>query len=123
MSKRKTPPDGRELRASAISEAEFQRRVIKAAHALGWMVAHFRPSMNRRGQWMTAVSADGAGFPDLVLVHRASGDLIFAELKSESGKLTEAQTVWLDALGRGGLGRAFWWRPSEIDAIIERLKR
>mgnify|MGYP003677610739 FL=1 len=79
----------------AISEAQFQKQVIQLAQLLGWRVAHFRAAQTSRG-WRTPVAADGAGFPDLVLARR--GQLIFAELKTQRGKLSNAQECWQEAL-------------------------
>jgi hypothetical protein len=80
---------------AGVTERELQKGVIDCARLFGWRVAHFRPAQTARG-WRTPVEADGAGFPDLVLVR--DGRLIFAELKSGTGKLGDAQQVWLDAL-------------------------
>ena len=78
-------------------EAAFQSSVIELAQRLGWKVAHFRRALtvDRRGRqrWQTPVTADGAGFPDLVLVRR--GVLIFAELKTDTGTRPPAQRAWL----------------------------
>jgi hypothetical protein len=97
-----------------MREAEFQRIVIDMAHLFGWRVAHFRPAKTARG-WRTAVSADGAGFPDLVLAKNQR--VLFAELKTEKGKLSDAQHEWLAALPGSAC-----WRPSDLDSI-ERLLR
>lgn len=105
-----------------MNEAELQSAVIDLAHLLKWRVAHFRPAMNAKGEWRTAVAADGKGFPDLVLVRR--GELIFAELKSESGKLSPEQVEWMEDLryvaeGSGGMEglshavAAFVWKPED----------
>jgi hypothetical protein len=51
--------------------------------AYGWRAAHFRPARTAKG-WRTPVAADGAGFPDLVLVRRTR--IVAAELKS--GRVT-----------------------------------
>ena len=51
---------------------------------LGGRVAHFRPPRTVHG-WRTAVAADGAGFPDLVMVRGSR--LLAAELKSERESL------------------------------------
>ena len=72
--------------AAAISEAAFQDKVVRLAKDAGWMVYHTYDS--RRSE---------AGFPDLVLAHRDHG-VIFAELKSASGKLTPAQQKWQNEL-------------------------
>jgi VRR-NUC domain len=115
-----------------VTEADLQRAVIETAHALGWLVAHFRPAQTARG-WRTPVEAEGAGFPDLVLVRRAR--LIFAELKGERGRLSEPQRGWLTELlqvclaidGRlGGPGPVLvqLWTPTEWHSgVIERALR
>lgn len=102
-----------------ISEKQFMRQVIQVGHLFGWKVAHFLPAMNRRGQWRTAVMADGAGFPDLVLVRGKTA--IVAELKVGRNGLTEAQQDWIAALHAAGV-RAYCWRPEmwpEIERILE----
>lgn len=103
-----------------LSENDFLRQVIEAGHLYGWRIAHFRPSMNQRGQWSTAVQADGAGFPDLVMVR---GDrLIFAELKSEKGKISDRQYDWLQVLTKAKQSEVYIWRPSDWHKIVEILK-
>jgi hypothetical protein len=89
-----------------ISEAELQTAVIDLAHRLGWRVAHFRPAQNSRGAWRTAVSADGAGFPDLVLARK--GRVIFAELKAKNGRIGHEQEAWLAVLPD-----SLVWRPDD----------
>lgn len=103
------------FKAPPVSEARFQRQIIQMARTFGWAVAHFRPGMDRKGRWKTAVQGDGEGFPDLVLVHRKTRDRIFAEVKREDGKLTAAQTEWLDILD------GVVWRPSDFDRVRARL--
>jgi hypothetical protein len=91
-------------------ESEFQRQVIELAQLYRWRVAHFRPARTAKG-WRTAVSADGAGFPDLVLVR--DGVLIFAELKTDKGQVSDAQQAWLDSLsGTPGIHVSVW-RPRD----------
>lgn len=80
-----------------VDEASLQDATIDAAHVLGWLVAHFRPAHTKKG-WRTPVSADGKGFPDLVLVHPGKRRLIFAEMKGKRGKTTPEQAVWLQCL-------------------------
>ena len=98
-----------------VSEAELQQAVIDFAHLLGWRVAHFRPAQNSRGGWRTPVSADGAGFPDLVLARNR--EVVIAELKSQVGRLRPEQTEWLAALAAIDPAdrrlRTFVWRPSD----------
>jgi VRR-NUC domain len=93
------------------TEAEWQRTVIEYAQLRKWRVAHFRPARTEQG-WRTPVQADGAGFPDLVMVR--NGELIVAELKSERGQLSAAQSEWLEAFRRvGGVTGVYLWRPAD----------
>ena len=60
--------------------------------------------------WRTPVAADGQGFPDLVLAR--AGVVLFRELKTDIGKVSDEQAAWLQAVG----GKV--WRPkmwSEIE--------
>lgn len=120
--------------ALRITEEQWQQQVIDLAQALGWVCAHFRPAKTERG-WRTAVQADGAGFPDLVLVRAPR--LIFAELKSATGRVSPDQRRWLEALGAvgeyvdtgpglvstGGAVETHVWRPGDWDEVAETLKR
>ena len=103
-----------------ISERDFQDQIIELAHIYDWTVAHFRPAMKQDGSWRTAVAADGTGFPDLVLVRPPR--LIFAEVKSEKGKVTSEQSSWLRNLAEAKQD-VYLWRPSDWEGIVEVLKR
>src|SRR5207248_6295751 len=70
------------------------------------------------------------GFPDIVAVHAAMGRIVFAELKSAKGKLTDQQEQWLDALNNCtrswgpaseayGNAEVYLWRPADVDTILE----
>ena len=91
-----------------VAEKDFQAAVIDYAHLCGWLVYHTYDS--RRSQ---------EGFPDLVMVRPP--DAIFAEMKSEGGKVTEAQSHWLDWLAECGLIVRVW-RPSNWPDIEEMLR-
>lgn len=86
------------------SEKHFMARVRRAAEAFGWAVFHQLDSLGTR-----------AGFPDLVMVRPPR--VIFAELKSEHGRLTAAQRLVLELLGRCPGVEAYTWRPSDESAI------
>ena len=102
------------------SEAAFLSWVIDMAHWEGWSVAHFRPGQTERG-WRTAVQADGAGFPDLVLARKPRA--LFAELKSDSGRLSPAQRLWLAELEGCPRSETHLWRPADRERIAEALAR
>ena len=71
----------------AMSEAQFQEELRKLAAIHGYRYFH---------NWSALHSP--AGFPDCVLVNKAKRRLIFAELKSDTGKLTDQQQEWIDDL-------------------------
>jgi VRR-NUC domain len=103
-----------------LSEAQLQAAVIQAARLLGWL-AYSIPDSRR---------ATSNGFPDLVLCNilsqQASGivtqELIFAELKSECGRLRPEQIVWITALRAAGQ-EVYIWRPRDLESAISRLSR
>jgi hypothetical protein len=103
-----------------VKESYFQSQVIMLAKLHGWLVMHTRAVEIRPGVWKTPLQGH-AGFPDLVLVHPDRG-LIFAELKSDKGKLSAMQIVWSEALTIAGQ-EVYLWRPKDIQDISTRLAR
>ena len=103
-----------------INERAFQQTVIQIAKWEGWRVHHTRNVEIRPGRWATPIQGD-AGFPDLVLAHPKRG-VIYAELKSAVGRVSEAQRRWLDTLEQAG-AEAYVWRPIDIQFIRTRLMK
>jgi hypothetical protein len=93
----------------SMSENDLLTAILDAAKLLGWRRYHVRNSK-------AGIVQGDAGFPDLVLARK--GRVIFAELKSERGKLTPAQLAWVDDLD------VAWQliRPSDLDDFIELLR-
>ena len=87
-----------------ITEKQFESQVKDLAKLFGWKYYH---------TWRSIHSP--AGFPDCVMVRLSR--IIFAELKSEKGKVSPAQQEWLDALGNVGDKdmQVYLWRPSDIE--------
>lgn len=98
-------------------EAQLQACVIDAARLGRWRVAHFRTAMNSRGHYLTPIAADAKGWPDLVLVRDR---VIFAELKSATGRVSVDQTEWLRVLTAAGCD-ARVIRPCDLDAFVDEL--
>jgi hypothetical protein len=96
------PPGG------LTSEKEFQAKVIAEAKKRGWKCYHVHFSQ-----------ASEAGFPDWVFVRER---VVFAELKSEQGRLTKDQKAWYHALLNAG-AEAHVWRPSDWQLVVETLMR
>lgn len=101
-----------------MKESYFQSQVIMLAKLHGWLVMHTRAVEIRPGVWKTPLQGH-AGFPDLVLAHNTRGAL-FAELKSDTGRLSKLQSAWLDTLSVAGC-ETHVWRPKDIDQISIRL--
>jgi hypothetical protein len=111
------------MAAYAMLEHELLKGVIDVARILGWRVAHFRAAMTKHG-WRTAVQADGAGWPDLILVRER---LLVRELKCGKNTLSAEQAAWLEALRAAGVDAGVWtehaWLSGEIEAELRRGTR
>src|SRR5688572_13005109 len=85
-----------------MTEKELRQSLVRAAREFGWRVYFTWSSMH-----------SPAGFPDLCMVR---GDrLLFAELKTDKGKVTPEQQAWQDALTASGRAEVYLWRPSDLD--------
>lgn len=107
-----------------VSEEAVQGQVIDLAHVLGWRVAHFRGARVQRRdgsvRYQTPVQADGAGFPDLVMVRGER--LIVVELKSARGRARAEQEAWLASFEGVPGCEVYVWRPRDWDAIAGVLR-
>jgi hypothetical protein len=95
---------------TALTEKQFQQRIVDFAKLTGWLVYH--PFDSRRST---------PGWPDLALVR--SGRLVFAELKSDRGRVSAEQRRWLAALSSVPGLEVFVWRPSDWPAVQRVLAR
>jgi VRR-NUC domain len=96
------------IREVVQSERAFQASVVRYAELMGWAVFH--PYDSRRSQ---------VGFPDLVMVRRPR--IVWAELKAQRGRLTDAQRAWIEELRACGQA-AVVWRPSDWQEIEDVLR-
>lgn len=90
-----------------LTEAAFMQAIINYARHADWLVYHTYTS--KRSE---------PGFPDLVML--SEGQCVVAEVKTEEGKVTQAQALWLAGFKAAGI-EAHVWRPSDWDAIKARL--
>ena len=91
-----------------VSERVFSYFIEDSALHFGWLFVH---------HWTSVHSTPG--FPDYVLVRGQR--LIFAELKSDIGRLSSAQEHWLERLGQVPGVEVYTWRPSQRDEILRVL--
>ena len=102
--------DALDVLAKAMTEKELLQAILDCARSLSWSCYH---------TWNSIHSP--AGFPDLTLA--GHGRVIFAELKRENGKLTNAQREWITALDEAGQD-VHIWRPSDwLSGRIEEVLR
>ena len=97
-----------------LGEKDFQNTVIELAELHGWIVYHVANVKHH----LRARSS--VGFPDLVAVRPPR--VIFAELKTEKGKVTPDQRIWFRALLDSGKVEVYLWRPSMWDQIVRILR-
>lgn len=88
-----------------MTENELQDAILDLAKLLKLKVHHCRPARTKDG-WKTPVAGD-KGFPDLVIA--GPGGVVFAELKSVTGRVTPEQAEWADLLDL--TVPCFVWRP------------
>ena len=95
--------------APAIREKDLREQIRSLVKIYGWRWAFTQYSLR-----------SPKGLPDLQLVRPPR--LIYAELKSETGKLSPEQEAWLEDL-RGVPGvEVFVWRPHDIERVAEILR-
>lgn len=94
-------------RDAAQSETAWQASILGFASSTGWLWFHDEDSRRNR-----------RGFPDLVLVRRDR--VVFAELKSQTGRVRPEQVKWLDRLVQTP-AEVYLWRPDdapEVESIL-----
>ena len=98
------------MKVNAVTEKAFQAQVLGLARLSGWLCYHTHDS--RRS---------APGFPDLVMARPPV--IVFAELKTDTGKVRPEQRDWLAALGGCESVEAALWKPGDWKRIEEVLKR
>jgi VRR-NUC domain-containing protein len=98
------------------TEEAFERTLEETAEALGWKVYHTRYSLRSK-----------KGFPDVVMARPGRGGsrgrVIFAELKSARGSVSDDQADWLAVLERCPGVEVYVWQPHQWPEIEACLKR
>ena len=91
-----------------MTEDQLKTAVIDLAELNGWLVYSIRRSDKAKVQGRMRT---GKGFPDLVMVHPKRKRMMVVELKSQAGKLTPQQEVWLGAIAGVEIGDVAVWQP------------
>jgi hypothetical protein len=94
----------------AETEKGFLEAIVHLAGLRGWEMYHTHDSRH-----------SAAGFPDLVMVRPPR--IIFAEVKTATGRLTRSQNHWIALLLGCPLSEVYLWRPKDWPAIERALAR
>lgn len=101
-------------------ERDFQNQLIKLAKRLGYIVHAERPARTRNS-WVTPIQGS-PGFPDIFLVHILTKVRVWIECKSETGRVSPQQDVWITLLKKSG-ETVFIWKPQDCDFAFEVLTK
>lgn len=102
-----------------MNGGELSDALVDLAHLLGYRVYHPRPGRTVDG-WVTPVSYDGKGYPDLTIV--GPRGIHFVEVKGTGDRVRPEQEEWIVALRKAG-GSAWvcspsTWRRGMAEAIL-----
>jgi hypothetical protein len=90
------------------TEKQFMSQVVRYAELMGWRVHHTFDSRK-----------SSPGVPDLLCIRRPR--VVWAELKSDRGRLTDDQRAWLLDLRACGQ-EAYLWSPRNWSAVEKLLR-
>jgi hypothetical protein len=93
-----------------VTEAELRAVVVPLAHKHGWRVFSMPAARLRRPV------KDASGYPDLTLARQ--GRVIWFELKTDTGALSEEQMAWLMALPSMHVIRPADLASGVVDAML-----
>ena len=91
-----------------MSEAELKRLVVGYARLHGWAVYHVPMTTMRNG--------GGSGYPDLTLAR--DGEVLWMELKTETGVLSKLQGQWIEALPFAHIIRPSQWNNGRVAELL-----
>ena len=101
----------RKTKKRAKVEDTFKKEIITIGKEAGWIIYSIPDS-----RWATA-----KGYPDLTIIHPEKKLLMGAELKTNSGKLTQEQILWMTIISN--YYPIHLWRPKHLDIIADMFKR
>lgn len=78
-----------------VSERDFEKWMVEVARRFGWKCWHFHDSRRQVKPGVFVGDKDAAGVCDWILIHDDPPRLIFAEVKGDKGRLSEAQQEFL----------------------------
>jgi len=102
-----------------VSEAEWQRQVVRLLNEFGYVCDHVFRLRCHDGSWRTGNTL--AGRPDVIALRPPR--LLAIELKAERGVLDRRQRACLSLYAEVPGARAWVLRPSDLDVAREWFRR
>lgn len=103
----------------SVSERQLAETVEEAFELYGWLWCHYTFGPNRSGNGFRTHLRGHAGAPDYIACK--NGRLMFVELKSQKGRLSQPQKLWRAELAKSCC-EYYLVRPSGLDEFIEAIK-
>lgn len=101
----------------AVREDQWQTEVQNIALTYGWMYYHAPDNVPRKTKGgRSFVQNVRRGWPDLALLHPQRHLFMVAELKRETGTVSNEQAEWIAAFRDAGI-RAEVWRPRDRELV------
>ena len=94
-----------------MTEAELKRLIVDLAKRLGWEI-HETPQIKPR----RPVKGQSEGYPDLTLARRHT--VLFMELKTDVGKVSDDQWRWGIALPEWYVIRPADWNSGRVAGLL-----
>jgi hypothetical protein len=91
-----------------LTERQWQQQVTDLAKLRGWWVYH--PLLSKWSE---------PGWPDLTLIRPPR--MVLAELKSDRGKISDAQRRVFALLDQVDGVESYVWRPADFDSVKDTL--
>jgi len=93
---------------TAMTENGLKQVVLRMAYEKGWAVYHVPQSTMRNG--------GGKGYPDLTLAR--DKEVLWIELKTETGLLSPEQRAWSEALPAYHVIRPSSWYTGRVGELL-----
>lgn len=92
-----------------MSEAEYQKAIIKSCTKAGYLVNRVYKMKTNRGAWLTSTTL--VGLPDLMAIGR--GHTLWIEVKTANGPVSAEQLLLLDRFADIDSNRCWLVRPTD----------
>ncbi len=101
-----------------MNERDYSSQIEDLLRLGGWRYCHFRPARTLYG-WRTALSGH-PGLTDYICVRASTRQVLYIEIKGDSGRLTQDEKDWIADLRAAG-ETVFVWYPRDFEVAQDVL--